>query len=303
VGHAQSPETSWKRTPIAENSGVHSLHWSRHVCPNAFGAERSQIAHVGRVKLGTSGFVYSEWRGLFYPEKLPARLWLDYYTRVFSTVELNTTFYRLPKADAVRRWKEDSPKGFEFVAKGSRYITHMKRLTEPKEPVRRYFEPLTELGRKLHTVLWQLPPNMTRPDPKRLDGFLRALPRRYAYVFEFRHDDWHHEEVMAVLDAHGVAVCEHDLVSKPPPRVTGGFRYLRFHGATGKYNGRYKKRRLEPVAEELRDWTRQGQDAYVFFNNDRFGHAILDALTLSELLGEPVDLPEEAPRFARQSMS
>jgi len=254
----------------------------------------------GRVHLGTSGFVYKEWKGLFYPETLPASAWLDYYARVFTTVELNNTFYRLPRADAVKRWKLESPRGFRFVAKGSRFITHMKRLTDPAPSVEKYFEPLRELGRKLVAVLWQLPPQMTRPDPQRLDHFLQALPRRYRYIFEFRHDAWHTEEVLSVLDAHGVAVCEHDLVKARPPRPTGGFRYLRFHGATGKYNGRYGTARLAPFAEDLLEWSRHGKDAFVYFNNDRFGHAILDALAFSDLLGEPVPLPEDAPAFARE---
>lgn len=255
---------------------------------------------MGRIHLGTSGFVYKDWRGLFYPRTLPAREWLDYYARVFSTVELNNTFYRLPNPDAVKRWRKETPSTFEFVAKGSRFITHMKRLKDPKVAVARYFEAIRGLGPKLTAVLWQLPPQMTRPEPDRLDAFLRALPKRHRYIVEFRHDAWHTEEICAVLDAHGAAICEHDLVKTPVPRPTGNFRYLRFHGSQGKYKGRYGAKRLRRYAEDLKQWSRAGKDAFVFFNNDRQGQAILDALTLSDLLGQHTHLPNDVPAFARE---
>jgi|SRR5579883_426853 len=232
--------------------------------------------------IGTSGYVYRDWRGLFYPEGLPARLWLEHYCGAFETLELNATFYRLPSLEAARHWKEVSPRSFRFAAKGSRYLTHMKRLTDVERGLTRFYERAAGLGRKLAVVLWQLPPQMKRPDLERLDRFLAAQPARYRHAVEFRSALWYTEPVCRLLDGHGAALCEHDLLP-PPPRPTGGWRYLRFHGATGKYEGRYGPRALRPVARDLKRWAAGGRDAYVYFNNDRGGAAIKDALALKRM--------------------
>jgi len=238
------------------------------------------------IHLGTSGFVYDDWRNLFYPKGLPTRQWLDHYSRVFSTVEVNATFYRLPTASTVDGWRQGTPRGFRFAAKGSRYLTHMKRLTDPGPGIKRYFDLILGLGKKLSVVLWQLPPQMNKADPDRLEQFLGKLPQGdLRHAVEFRSPNWYIGDVCEVLEAHRAAFCEHDLVRLRPPRITGGFRYLRFHGATGKYRGRYGKRALRPFARDLLAWR---GDAYVYFNNDHFGHAIRDALDLSDLLGDPL---------------
>jgi uncharacterized protein YecE (DUF72 family) len=241
---------------------------------------------VGRVLVGTSGFVYKHWRGLFYPEDLPQRLWFDRYTREFRTVELNATFYRLPTGDAVDRWRRDAPPGFVFAAKGSRFITHMKRLLDPGASLPRYFEPVSRLREKLAVVLWQLPPRWSA-NLERLEAFLAALPGGVRHAVEFRDESWYTDAACDVLDRHGAAFCEHDLVRRAPPRHTGGFRYVRFHGYTGKYEGRYGARALEPWAEDLARTARRG-DAFVYFNNDIGGHAIADARALVALLGGEV---------------
>lgn len=240
------------------------------------------------IHLGTSGYVYKHWRNVFYPEGLAAKRWLQHYARVFSTVELNATFYRLPSESAVDGWREGTPAGFRFAAKGSRYLTHMKRLKDAGPGLDRYFELILRLRKKLSVVLWQLPPQMNKEDPDRLEQFLRKLPRKggLRHAVEFRSDAWYSDRICDVLDAHGAAFCEHDLVAARPPRLTGGFRYLRFHGATGKYRGRYGKVGLRPYA---RDLLLRGGDAYVYFNNDIGGHAIVDALDLSRLLGDACD--------------
>jgi uncharacterized protein YecE (DUF72 family) len=238
------------------------------------------------IHLGTSGYVYDHWRHLFYPKGLPTSRWLEHYARIFSTVELNATFYRLPTANAVDGWREGTPAGFRFAAKGSRYLTHMKRLKDPGPGIERYFDLILRLRRKLSVVLWQLPPQMSRADPDRLAQFLEKLPRgELRHAVEFRSASWYSGEICDVLDAFGAAFCEHDLVPLRPPRTTGSFRYLRFHGATGKYRGRYGRRALRPFADDLHRWA---GDAYVYFNNDQSGHAIRDALDLSELLGNPL---------------
>jgi uncharacterized protein YecE (DUF72 family) len=231
------------------------------------------------VHVGTSGFVYRHWRGIFYPEDLPAKRWLAFFAAEFRTCELNTTFYRLPTPEAVDAWRKGTPASFVFAAKGSRYVTHVKRLKEPVEALRRFFEVVGRLRSKLGPVLWQLPPQM-KPDLARLEAFLAALPRGVRHAVEFRNADWYGDEVADLLDAHGAAFCEHDLVARAPPRHTGGFRYLRLHGATGKYQGRYGADGLAPFARSLAD----GPEAWVYFNNDIGGHALLDARELGAQL-------------------
>lgn len=247
---------------------------------------------MARLLVGTSGFVYAHWKRIFYPEKLPARLWLQHFANVFPTTELNTTFYHLPKPESVDRWREESPPYFLFAVKGSRFITHMKRLLEPADPLQRYFEVVMRLGPKLGPVLWQLPPNMTKVDLPRLEHFLQNLPPEVRHAIEFRAEAWYTDEVADLLDEYGAAFCEHDIVKRRIPRPTGGWRYIRFHGATGKYNGRYAKDGLRAHARDLLKWRASGRDAFVYFNNDLQGHALFDAMDLTELLGAelPLDL-------------
>jgi uncharacterized protein YecE (DUF72 family) len=251
------------------------------------------------IQVGTSGYVYDHWKQVFYPRGLPASRWLDHYARVFTTCEINATFYRLPSPEAVDNWRAGTPAAFRFAAKGSRYITHMKRLLDPEPGLERYFERISRLGRKLSVVLWQLPPQMLHPDVKRLRNFLRALPRRkLRHAFEFRSAEWYTAEICDLLDESGAAFCEHDLVSRLPPRVTGGFRYLRFHGTTGKYSGRYGPRALRPVARSLQAFK---GDSFVYFNNDLGGHALEDALDLKAMLRAKEDslpAPSSRPRSA-----
>lgn len=238
------------------------------------------------VHIGTSGWVYPHWRGILYPAGLAASRWLPRYAELFPTVELNNTFYKLPTAAAVDGWREASPPGFVFAVKGSRFLTHMKRLTELDAGIHRFFDVVGRLAAKLGPVLWQLPPQMSRPDPERLERFLACLPGGVAHAFEFRHVGWYIDEICRVLDEYGAAFCEHDLVDRPPPRHTGGWRYLRFHGKTAPYRGRYGRSELRATARDLAAWTTRRRAAWVYFNNDVGGHAVRDALDLGELLGE-----------------
>lgn len=253
---------------------------------------------MATLHLGTSGYVYKHWKGFFYPSSLPARRWLPWYAQVFTTVELNAPFYRLPTAQAVDGWREAVPPGFLFACKGSRFLTHMKRLADVGEGLERYYTPILRLGRKLGPVLWQLPPHMTRPDPERLDRFLAAQPGGVRQVVEFRHPAWYHPEVLEVLRRHRAALCEHDLVQapEPAPKPTAPFRYVRFHGAGSRYAGRYGREALRAVARDLRSWRARGHTAWVYFNNDLHGHALLDAFDLAELLDVPVRVPPEVDR-------
>ncbi len=228
--------------------------------------------------------MYRHWRGVLYPEGLAQRVWLERYASVFDTVEMNATFYRLPTPDSVERWRDTAPAGFVFAVKGSRYLTHMKRLLDADEGLRRFYEPIARFGPKLGPVLWQLPPRV-KPDPERLDRYLARLPRG-RHAFEFRDPAWYTEEICAVLDGHGAAFCEHDLVPRAPPRLTGRFRYVRFHGTTGRYGGRYGAAALAPHARDYLGSAARGEDVYVYFNNDLGGHAVRDALDLLALVGE-----------------
>lgn len=235
--------------------------------------------------IGTSGFSYPHWRGLLYPKGLSSPHWLERYAQVFGTVELNATFYQLPTVHAVERWRESTPGGFVFACKGSRYLTHLKRLRDTTSGLERYFSAISGLEDKLGPILWQLPPQMSYPDIDRLAAFIDKLPREVRHVFEFRHLAWYTAEIASLLDEYDIAICEHDLLPIPPPRITGGFRYLRFHGKSARYSGRYGREGLEPYARDLLAWR---GPAFVYFNNDARGDALYDAMTLGGLLGLPL---------------
>jgi uncharacterized protein YecE (DUF72 family) len=244
------------------------------------------------IRVGTSGYQYRHWRGVLYPRGVPVSSWLAHYASYFDTVELNATFYRLPTESAADRWRASVPLGFLFAVKGSRYLTHLKRLREAGEGLDRFFAPVSRLGPTLGPVLWQLPPQFA-PDLGRLEQFLAALPPG-RHALEFRDPGWYADASCDVLDRYGAAFCEHDRVERRPPRVTGGFRYVRFHGTTGQYHGRYGPKALRPWAEDLLDWARSGRDAFVYFNNDLGGAAVHDALDLLAALGhehQPLDAP------------
>jgi uncharacterized protein YecE (DUF72 family) len=240
----------------------------------------------GTLLVGTSGYAYRHWRGVLYPPGLPQRRWLEHYASRYPTVELNATFYRLPTAAAVEGWGGRVPPSFRFACKGSRFLTHMKRLTDRGEGLRRFFDPLGRLADRLAVVLWQLPPQMDRPDAERLDVFARALPRDVRHAFEFRDEAWYVPEITRVLEAHGIALCEHDLLGPVPPQARPDvpIRYLRFHGSGVRYGGRYGEAALAPVARDLDAWRRAGRDAFVYFNNDVGGGAVHDADVLTALL-------------------
>ncbi len=256
---------------------------------------------VHAIRIGTSGWQYRHWRRVLYPESLPVSGWLERYAQVFDTVELNNTFYRLPGEQAVDAWRERTPAGFLFACKGSRYLTHMKRLLDTGPGVSRYLGLIERLRAKLGPILWQLPPQMARADAGRLDAFLEALPPRLRVAVEFRSEAWYTPAIAAVLDRHGAAFCEHDLVDRRPPRFTGGFRYARFHGTAGPYHGRYGRRALAPFAKDLQLFARREGDAFVYFNNDTGGHAVHDALDLLELVDQPAGASTARTRASSSS--
>ena len=237
------------------------------------------------IRVGTSGWYYKHWIGRFYPETLRKDKWLEYYARDFDTVELNNTFYHLPKEQTMVNWHDRVPPGFVFAVKASRYITHIKKLHNTTDEVARFLDLAARLGDRLGPVLYQLPPSLHK-DLARLDAFINTISMRERTVFEFRHSSWYGQEAFDLLDRHGVAVCVHDMDDKSPPRVvTGGMVYIRFHGAAGRYQGNYP----DAVLHEWADWiTGQAASAravYVYFNNDVSGHALNNARTLKQILG------------------
>ncbi len=232
-----------------------------------------------RARVGCSGWLYKDWRGTFYPATLPTRAWLAYYATKFDTVELNGTFYRLPEAAKFSAWRTNVPAGFLFAMKASRFLTHMKRLREPDEPLARLFDRARPLGRSLGPVLYQLPPAWAR-DRDRLATFLRALPRRRQHVIEFRDPRWYTPDVFALLEQHRVSLCLHDMEGSATARhIVGPLAYVRFHGVP-KYAGRYRT----PVLEDWADWmTGQlaaGRPVFAYFNNTIAGQATRDAARL-----------------------
>ena len=236
-----------------------------------------------RAWIGTSGFEYAHWRDSFY-RGIPRTRWLEAYAEEFDTVELNATFYRLPKADAFTRWSQRVPAGFRFAVKASRYLTHVRRLRDPEEPIERLWTRATRLGDRFGPVLYQLPPRW-KPDLDRLDAFLAAIPRRHPQAVEIRDPRWYRAEVRERLDAGGVALCLHDMAgSATEPTPVGPFVYLRFHGAGATYGGGYSSQRLTAWASRIAEWTGAGLEVWAYFNNDVGGHAPRDATRLRELV-------------------
>jgi uncharacterized protein YecE (DUF72 family) len=237
-----------------------------------------------RARIGCSGWQYRDWKGRFYPDDVPEARWLEYYARTFDTVEINNSFYKLPTREAVASWRSRAPRGFLFAVKASRYLTHLRKLKDPADPLELFFDRARRLGPHLGPVLYQLPPRW-RANPERLNSFLAEIPRNVKQVIEFREPDWYTEATFHALDRSSVALCLHDMVGSAPPRIAvGPFVYVRFHGTTAKYAGRYSDRQLSSWASWLAAQLETGRDVYAYFNNDREGHAVQNALMLRRMI-------------------
>lgn len=240
------------------------------------------------IRIGTSGWHYKHWRGLFYPERLPSSKMLAYYLDHFDTVELNNTFYRLPQDAALHCWRDSTPENFLFAAKGSRFITHMKKFKDPETALERFFGQIEQLDPKLGPVLFQTPP-FWDVDKDRLINFLRVLPPGRRYAFEFRNPSWHTPEVFDILNAANAAFCPFDLAGfQSPVEVTADFTYIRLHGPGAAYQGSYSTEALEGWAARIEEWSRRLKAVYVYFDNDIGGHAVRDALALKQIVGAAV---------------
>jgi uncharacterized protein YecE (DUF72 family) len=238
---------------------------------------------TARYLVGTSGWNYPHWRGRFYPRQLSPAGWLAYFARQFPTVEINSTFYRLPASTVFAAWRAAVPARFTFAVKASRFITHIKRLRAGRGPVRRLVTRARPLRRTLGPILFQLPPAFACDEP-RLAAFLAGLPAGLRYAMEFRHDSWHRESVYRLLRRHRTACCISDGPEIPRRIVrTAPFIYVRFHGPGGIGVGRYSEAALRWWARRVREIS-EGRPVYAYFNNDQDAFAVQNAGRLTELL-------------------
>lgn len=229
--------------------------------------------------VGTSGWQYRDWRGAFYPERVPQARWLEHYATRFATVEVNNTFYRLPKPETFATWAERTPDDFVMVLKASRFLTHVKRLKDPEEPVERFMDHVAPLGHKLGAVLVQLPPTL-RAEPERLERTLAAFgEQRVRVAVEFRHESWFTDTVYELLTRHQVALCLADRDSRlvTPVRRTAPWTLIRFHAGRGRPFPCYGRTALNSRARLLAQHFDDTDDVFAFFNNDPHACAPRDA--------------------------
>ena len=241
---------------------------------------------MARIWIGTSGWSYRDWDGVFFPRDLNPTEHLAYYARHFDIVEVNSTFYRLPSPATVTGWRKAVPDHFIFGCKASRYITHMKKLKDPTPSLSSFFEKIHLLGDQLGPILFQLPPRW-HADPKRLEKFLECLPKPGRCAFEFRDATWFTPEILDLLAGHNAAFCIYDLSGRCSPlKMTADFIYLRLHGPDSAYQGSYSDDVLATWAMRLLAWRDGGRDAYCFFDNDEKGFAAANAQRLATLVGD-----------------
>jgi uncharacterized protein YecE (DUF72 family) len=242
------------------------------------------VQRLATVRIGTSGWHYKHWVGAFYPARTPGSKMLAYYCDKFDTVELNNSFYHLPKKNSLESWRESTPAQFCFAAKGSRVLTHMKKLKDPEQGLKKFLDCIETLGQKLGPILFQLPPNWEL-DSERLRTFVSFLPKEHRYAFEFRNATWSVPETYGFLQQHNIAYCAFHLAGiHSPIEVTADFAYVRLHGPGGRYQGNYSAQALREWAKRIRKWQRELKAIYLYFDNDQAGYAAQNALTLRQLV-------------------
>jgi len=233
------------------------------------------------IRVGCSGWNYPHWKGRFYPDGLKQREWFDFYCSSFDTVEINNTFYHLPREEVFCQWERQAKSGFIYAVKANRYLTHLKKLRHVQDPLAKFIARVRLLGSKLGPILYQLPPHWTK-DCQRLESFLDLLPKDLVHVFEFRDQSWMEDDIFHLLDRYRCSFCIHDMPGLSCPRkVIGSVCYLRFHGMGEKYQGKYPASSLLEWAEWIKG---QGVDVYAYFNNDALAHAVFDAKQLKAYL-------------------
>lgn len=232
--------------------------------------------------------MYKHWRGLFYPAGVPVKRWFAWYAETFDTVEINNSFYRLPPPETFAAWRKQAAPGFCYAVKANRFLTQAKKLKDCEEPMARMMASVDALRPALGPLLFQLPPRF-KVNLERLESFLKLLPAATANVFEFREPSWYCDEVYALLDGHGASLCVHDMPGSTGPRIAiGPVAYVRFHGTTGKYVGRYSDEALGDWSGWIAEQARNGRSVWAYFNNDIHGHAIEDAQTLRAMVRQAV---------------
>src|SRR4051794_12028893 len=242
-------------------------------------------ARMAEVRIGTSGWHYKHWLGNFYPERTPAAKMLEHYYSRFDTVEINNSFYMLPKVATLQGWRDATPPSFCFAVKASRFITHNKKLKDPENALDNLIPRVARLGTKLGPLLFQLPPRW-RVNAERLEYFLQVLPRELRYTFEFRDTSWITSDIARLLQKSNAAFCIYELAGyRSPLCITADFAYVRLHGPTaGKYQGSYSKECLRDWARQIESWAKQLKAIYVYFDNDQNGYAASNALTLKRMV-------------------
>jgi len=236
-----------------------------------------------QIYIGTSGWNYKHWEGIFYPKKYPKSKWLEFYASHYTTVELNASFYRLPTPKTFEGWRERTPDTFLWAVKANRYITHIKRLKSVEEPLQRFFNAIKHLGAKLGPILFQIPPNLSF-DEETLDLFCKGLKKNLLYSIEIRHPSWAQKRAIETLKDNNIALCISDSAGRYPyiEKNTASFFYIRLHGSKKLYSSEYSEEELQAYARKITGWKK---DTYIYFDNDYGGYAINNSKRLREILG------------------
>lgn len=236
--------------------------------------------------IGTSGWQYDHWKGIFYPDKLPKSKWLEFYATYFSTVEVNNSFYRLPSNEIFIKWRTSTPSGFIFTVKVSRYITHIKRLKTADESMKKFIEHVDCLQDKLGPLLYQLPPNM-KSDKELLADFPSFLLRHYDHIFEFRNSSWFTDKIFDLLRCYYAGFCVYDMPGITCPLIaTNSTGYIRFHGNEALYSSCYTRNEMIVWARRIEAMGKELSKVYLYFNNDARGYALSNATEIVKMLAK-----------------
>ncbi len=234
--------------------------------------------------IGTSGFSYGHWRGIFYPEDLKSKDFLSFYARHFDTVEMNNTFYHTPRDSSIKKWVNETPQNFVFSIKASKFITHIKRLKGVEDSLQLFLQKAEIFDDKLGVILFQLPPSL-KADVPLLKEFLSLLPKERRFTVEFRHKSWLNDEVFSLLSDYNIAFCISDTPRYPYMEVvTANFSYIRLHGHEVLYASSYSDEQLAYYANFVKTWNEKGVQFFVYFDNDFYGYAVKNALKLKEIV-------------------
>jgi uncharacterized protein YecE (DUF72 family) len=243
---------------------------------------------MGTCWIGTSGYTYDDWKEIFYPRRLPQKKWLAHYAQHYDTVEINATFYRYFPQTVFARWRDETPENFRFTLKGPRDITHVKKLDDIDDELKRFMDSIQDLCSKVALLLWQFPPSFQYSAKEKLVEFMQRLPAGMKHVFEFRHKSWFKDDVYDLLNRHHAGFVMNDSSRFPATEmITGDVVYIRFHGPVQLYASLYDTEALTRWAGKIKTWLQQ-YDVYVYFNNDYGGRALQNSVELRNLISQPL---------------